>query len=90
MKVLKRLYQTIWSYNRDHRVVHYFLPVFSVTVNSPICLISQINQLNNNNFQKYIHTEVYILLICKVNSVQEACAKCFAVHILKFEILQTT
>ena len=26
----------------------------------------------------------------KVNSVQEACAKRFAVHILKFEILQTT
>ena len=26
----------------------------------------------------------------KVNSVQEACAKCFAVHISKFEILQTT
>ena len=26
----------------------------------------------------------------KVNSVQEACAKCFAVYILKFEILQTT
>ena len=26
----------------------------------------------------------------KVNSVQEACAKCFVVHILKFEILQTT
>ena len=26
----------------------------------------------------------------KVNSVQEACAKCFAVHTLKFEILQTT
>ena len=26
----------------------------------------------------------------KVNSVQEACAKCFAVHILKFEILQIT
>ena len=25
----------------------------------------------------------------KVNSVQEAFAKCFAVHILKFEILQT-
>ena len=24
----------------------------------------------------------------KVNSVQEACTKCFAVHILKFEILQ--
>ena len=27
---------------------------------------------------------------CKVNLVQEACAKCFAVHILKFEILQNT
>ena len=26
----------------------------------------------------------------KVNSVQETCAKCFAVHILKFEILQPT
>ena len=26
----------------------------------------------------------------KGNSVQEACAKCFAVHILKFEIFQTT
>ena len=24
----------------------------------------------------------------KVNSVQEACTKCFAVHMLKFEILQ--
>ena len=30
-----------------------------------------------------------ILHYFKVNSVQEACAKCFAVHILKFEILQT-
>ena len=26
----------------------------------------------------------------KVNSVQEAFAKCFVVHLLKFEILQTT
>ena len=26
----------------------------------------------------------------KVNSVQEACAKYFVVHMLKFEILQTT
>ena len=30
-----------------------------------------------------------IVNLCKVNSVQEACAKCFAVHLLKFEILQT-
>ena len=27
------------------------------------------------------------LIICKVSSVQEACAKCLAVHILEFEIL---
>ena len=27
--------------------------------------------------------------LCKANSVQEACIKCLAVHILKFEILQT-
>ena len=26
----------------------------------------------------------------KVNSVQEPCAKCFAVHILEYEILETT
>ena len=26
----------------------------------------------------------------KVNSVHEACAKCSAVHLLKFEILETT
>ena len=30
------------------------------------------------------------IFISKVNTVQEACAKCFAVHLLKFEILQTT
>ena len=30
------------------------------------------------------------LVYVKVNSVQEACNKCFAVHILKFEILQIT
>ena len=28
--------------------------------------------------------------MCKVNSVQEACTKCFAVHLLKFEIMQIT
>ena len=28
--------------------------------------------------------------ISKVNSAQEACAKCFVIHILKFEISQTT
>ena len=26
----------------------------------------------------------------KVNSVQETCAKCFSVHLIKFEILPTT
>ena len=31
-----------------------------------------------------------MLYLHKVNSVQEACAKCFLVHILKFVILQTT
>ena len=35
----------------------------------------------------YFETDLHI---CKVNSVQEACAKCFAVHLSKFEIVQTT
>ena len=30
------------------------------------------------------------IILVKVNSVQEACEKCFAVHVLKFEILQIT
>ena len=33
---------------------------------------------------------ILMLSICKLNSEQEACAKCFAVHILEFKILQTT
>ena len=43
------------------------------------------------NYAKWVqfHSEVWSFHI-KVNSVQEACAKCFAVHILRFEILQTT
>ena len=32
---------------------------------------------------------LFNLFLDKDNSVQEACAKCFAVHILKFEIFQT-
>ena len=31
-----------------------------------------------------------IFVLGKVNSVQEACIKCFVVHVLKFEILQIT
>ena len=33
---------------------------------------------------------IFKVIIYKVNSVQEACDKCFSVHILKFEILQIT
>jgi hypothetical protein len=32
----------------------------------------------------------HFLLVCNIHSVQEACTKCFAVHSLKFEILQIT
>ena len=38
--------------------------------------------------QKYLFEKDNRLSLLKVNSVQDACAKCFAVHILKFEILQ--
>ena len=41
--------------------------------------------------QLYFTQSAYgIIYQNKVNSVQEACAKCFAIHLLKFEILQTT
>jgi hypothetical protein len=39
--------------------------------------------IDSRNLQK-------LMICCKVNSVQEACAKCFTVHILEFEILQIT
>ena len=51
------------------------------------------------NREKFLPNRFNSTVICagstvskfdKVNSVQEACAECFAVHILKFEILQTT
>ena len=59
------------------------------------------NRLHSSNFAHF-YTRIitthslYKTFLCvrifkrKVNSVQEACAKCFPVHILKFEILQTT
>ena len=40
----------------------------------------------SSTFLNLLQREIFV----KVNSVQEACAKCFAVHILKFEILQIT
>ena len=40
------------------------------------------------NFEDLI--EVSHKILDKVNSVLEACSQCFAVHILEFEILQTT
>ena len=44
-------------------------------------LIAEIN-ICSTKFQR--------LSVTKVNSLQEACAKCFGVHLLKFEFLQTT
>ena len=46
----------------------------------------QINEKSTKN--GFIHLTVFIEY--KVNSVQEAHAKCFAVHTLTFEILQIT
>ena len=43
-----------------------------------------------SNFLREIFSENKYIACSKVNSMQEACAKCFAVHILKFEILQIT
>ena len=42
------------------------------------------------SWSKFPETLLILLVVYKVNSVQEACAKCFVVHILKFEILQIT
>ena len=52
------------------------------------CLIRMI--FIDHQLHKHIYTRLDQFFFIKVNSVQEACAKCFAVHILKFEILQIT
>jgi hypothetical protein len=55
----------------------------------PYCIISmKISGKHVRNIDKLLITNYWY--ICKVNSVEEACGKCFAVHILKFEILQIT
>ena len=46
--------------------------------------------LSNNFIHQIYPLDLPILFMVKVNSVQEACAKCFAVHKVKFEILQIT
>ena len=42
----------------------------------------------NSIFNRIIQYRICQKIILKVNSLQEACAKRFAVHVLKFEILQ--
>ena len=42
------------------------------------------------NFEEDVSCSLRLHKFFKVNSVQEACTKCFAIYILRFEILQTT
>ena len=49
-----------------------------------------LHALTPDNELRFTRTITEIFSLYKVNSVQEACTKCFAVHISKFEILQTT
>ena len=51
------------------------------------CMQNHLQTMNLRCIYLKIHRSTFNV---KVNSVQEACAKCFAVHILKFEILQIT
>ena len=59
-------------------------PVGSLIVR-PGCTFYQFHETHYNGGWNVYEGEFNL----KVNSVQEACAKCFAVHLLKFEILQT-
>ena len=55
--------------------------------NFQACMQNHLQTMNLRCIYLKIHRSTFNV---KVNSVQEACAKCFAVHILKFEILQIT
>ena len=58
--------------------------VFWILKNAAFCLMSIIRWWDETK------ADVLCKLLGKVNSVQEACAKCFVVHLIKFKILQTT
>ena len=67
-------------------VLVWFLDHFwRISAHLPDCAM----QLKQTEAETSLHLG-RILKLFKVNSVQEACAKCVAVHILKFEILQIT
>ena len=52
--------------------------------------LSDLPKLWTSHFSASKINRIFFAKNIKVNSVKEACAKCFAVHILKFEILKTT
>ena len=77
----KRFFSQFFSWKRNHN--KYFLKEFVDTkfkIGETIWWIRYV----------FILKSWWTMIYFKVNSVQEACAKCFAVHILKFEILHTT
>ena len=54
------------------------------------CTLNEWDWVADNVNQSVEGDGVYFTFYFKVNSIQEACAKCFAVQILEFEILQIT
>ena len=73
----------------------------STKPNQKIKLVSSPPDLTTNSKTLYLNFDDFlwpiwtsftslVYLFVKVNSVQKACAKCFVVHILRFEILQIT
>ena len=68
---------------------------FFFSLSSQMCTISTACESSNALSTPALHLQqgrrkVWGGGAIKVNSVQEACVKCFVVHILKFEILQIT
>ena len=71
-----------------------------ITVDSDVILVNKPAELTCNyvkfrtetvrEINWFITYQGFSAKVLIVNSVQEACAKCFGVHLLKFEILQTT
>ena len=76
---------TIWKNDsrswRSQEVMNYWLTAEIFFSNSII------NRIRLNMDYELLDSQI---AFPKVNSVQEACTKCFAVGLLKFEILQTT
>ena len=85
----------IWSTHKNLqtlkvRFFHHIKPNLKITLLERSFLLKAKPPPAHFKIQFLVENPLLTSCFSKVNSVQEPCAKCFEVHILKFEVLQIT